>query len=104
MQYDIPAVNKALLYDYPYQMYWYDKTVGVSFTTGFGWSAGYDDELDEYVMTITSPLTVRFAVSSDFDVEGEAYTVDTSVGQSVQTSVNNARCQLWQSVADDLGF
>ena len=90
VQYDIPAVNKALLYDYPYQMYWYDKTVGVSFTTGFGWSAGYDYELDEYVMTITSPLTVRFAVSSDFDVEGEAYTVDTSVGQSVQTSVNNA--------------
>ena len=89
-QYDIPAVNKALLYDYPYQMYWYDKTVGVSFTTGFGWSAGYDYELDEYVMTITSPLTVRFAVSSDFDVEGEAYTVDTSVGKSVQTSVNNA--------------
>ena len=33
VQYDIPAVNKALLYDYPYQMYWYDKTVGVSFTT-----------------------------------------------------------------------
>ena len=90
VQYDIPAVNKALLYDYPYQMYWYDKTVGVSYTTGFGWSAGYDYELGEYYMTITSPLTIRFAVSSDFDVEGEAYTVDTNAGQSVQVSVNNA--------------
>ena len=90
VQYDIPAVNKALLYDYPYQMYWYDKTVGVSFTTGFGWSLDYDNGLGEYYIMITSPLTVRFAVSSDFDVEGEAYTVDTSVGQSVQTSVNNA--------------
>ena len=90
VQYNIPAVNKALLYDYPYQMYWYDKTVGVSYTTGFGWSAGYDSELGEYYMTITSPLTIRFAVSSDFDVEGEAYTVDTNVGQSVQVSVNNA--------------
>ena len=90
VQYNIPEVNKALLYDYPYQMYWYDKTVGVSYTTGFGWSAGYDYELGEYYMTITSPLTIRFAVSSDFDVEGEAYTVDTNVGQSVQVSVNNA--------------
>ena len=90
VQYDIPAVNKALLYDYPYQMYWYDKTVGVSFTTGFGWSLDYDNGLGEYYIMITSPLTVRFAVSSDFDVEGEAYTVDTNAGQSVQVSVNNA--------------
>ena len=90
VQYNIPAVNKALLSDYPYQMYWYDKTVGVIYSTGFGWSAGFDDELGEDVMTITSPLMISFAVSTDFDVEGEEYTVDTNVGQSVQDSVNNA--------------
>ena len=77
VQYNIPAVNKALLSDYPYQMYWYDKTVGVIYSTGFGWSAGFDDELGEDVMTITSPLMISFAVSTDFDVEGEEYTVDT---------------------------
>ena len=90
MQYSIPAVNKALLSDYPFHMYWYDKTSGVSYSYGFPWTAGYDYDLGEYAIVITGPLTIRFFVSIDFDVEGAEFTVDTNVGQSVQVSVNNA--------------
>ena len=88
--YDFSLVNRALLYDLPYDLYWFDKTVGVSRTgvayTSDGtemWIADYD----------TAVITYKYCVSSDYAVNhvSKGYALDTSYGARAVTAGENAR-------------
>ena len=88
--YDFSLVNRALLYDLPYDLYWFDKTVGVSRTgvayTSDGtemWIADYD----------TAVITYKYCVSSDYAVNhaSKGYALDTSYGARAVTAAENAR-------------
>lgn len=78
---DFERVLSALMADYPYEMYWFDKTSYETKYTGFTITARYDTEKNEYVYCILFDSTLSLAVAADF-ADG-LYSVDTSVGQSV---------------------
>ncbi len=84
---DINKVIYVLLADHPYELYWYDKTTGTSFTN-FGIYSDYDYDIDEYVVCPYGTMTLSFSVASAYSAG--TYQVDTAIGQSVQTSVANA--------------
>lgn len=79
----------VLLAEHPYELYWYDKTSGGRTTkTTFGLTAFYDRTRKIYYLSTKSNMYLRFAVAEEY-AAGE-YLVDTSIGQSVQSAVNNA--------------
>ena len=83
--FDLSILIDALLADYPYLLYWYDKTpkttadgyVYRAFTKNGVWYLGYRGNL-----TLNFPVAAEYAAGD--------YTVDASIGQTVQTSVENA--------------
>ncbi len=77
------TVVRALLSDYPYELYWYDKTVGANYKTP-GLSG------NSKKLSYSENITVSFAVAEEYAYESELYVTDTSIGQSVQTAVANA--------------
>jgi len=74
------AAFNALLYDHPYELYWFDKTVGYS----YGYGITYDGEN----LGVGGELTIEFAVAQEY-AAGDCV-VDSSVGQRVQTAASNA--------------
>ena len=83
--FDLSILIDALLADHPYLLYWYDKTpkttadgyVYRAFTKNGVWYLGY-----------RGSLKLNFPVAGEY-ADGD-YTVDASVGQTVQASVENA--------------
>ena len=71
---DMVAVMNALLSDYPYQLYWFNKVKGIP--------PSYDGQL-------ILPFTVEDEYAKDIDKD--PFMVDTKKTRSVQTSVNNAK-------------
>ena len=49
----------------------------------------YDQDIDDYVIYVSGALPLRFTVAQEF--AAGLYEVDTSIGQSVQASVANAK-------------
>ena len=85
--FDLGRVVSALLADYPYHLYWYEKTQNTSMD-GLWISAYYDPSKQDYVIGIDGSIVISFPVAEEYSA-GD-YTVDTSIGQSVQSSVANA--------------
>ena len=85
--YDLSIVIDALLADYPYQLYWYEKTQETT-STGYEVTSLYDDEAGDYVVGITGVFLISFPVAEEYSA-GD-YLVDMFIGQSVQTSVAKA--------------
>ena len=82
-------VIDVLLAEHPYELYWFDKTSsGGTTKTTFGLTAYYDRTRKIYYLGIKSNMYLNFAVAEEYSA-GE-YLVDTSIGQSVQSAVNNA--------------
>ncbi len=83
---DDDAVVSALLADNPYLLYWFDKTEGwqVGFPSLSARSDGYTEEL-----LFVGSITYSFHVSQEY-AGVEAYTVDTSIGDSVVMAAQNA--------------
>ena len=79
------AILGALLADCPYELYWYDKTQGVSKGSGIGatYSGG------EWKCYISGQYTFRFAVASEFSA-GEC-TADTYKTGAATAAVSNAQ-------------
>jgi len=83
--FDLSILIDALLADHPYLLYWYDKTpkttadgyVYRAFTKNGVWYLGYGGS-----------LTLNFPVADEY-AAGD-YTVDASIGQTVQAAVENA--------------
>ena len=77
----------VLLAEHPYELYWYDKTAGTQQLT-FKLSASYDSSLGTYMLSTTGCMYLKFSVAAEYSA-GE-YLVDTSIGRSVQSAVDNA--------------
>ncbi|MDO5476310.1 MAG: Ig-like domain-containing protein [Eubacteriales bacterium] len=83
------TVNKALLADCPYDLYWYDKTFG-SNASGFrisGRSSG-----GVWRLFFTGEYTFQFPVAAEYSDEGieGTYTTDPTTGQAVETARTKA--------------
>ena len=86
------SVNKALLADCPYDLYWYDKTAKSTATT-FGFSAFTSGGVWRLKLSSQYPYTVRMPVSANYSADGSAgtYEVNTQIGASVSQAFFNAR-------------
>ncbi len=85
--YNFELINRALLADCPYELYWYDKTQQVFFG-GKSVSVRYDNEIQDFVIEIIGNETFWYPVASDYSAE--EYTVDTSQVERAQTAARNA--------------
>ena len=88
--YDLGAINSTLLSRCPYEMYWYDKTEGIKTSESYGFSVSGN------TITVSGKITFRFTVSSDYSLNGDPYTYNTTYGQSA----NNAAAKASQIVSD----
>ncbi|MGN0588490.1 MAG: hypothetical protein ACI4KO_03055, partial [Ruminiclostridium sp.] len=70
----LKSVLNALLKDYPYELYWYDKTVGCSVEASFSGSG--------------CTLNLKFTPASAYK-SSAGYTVDTAKTTAAKTAVNN---------------
>ena len=73
----------ALMADMPYEMYWFDKTVGVGGSLGYTGSTGNQ--------TLTA-IQIGFAVSADYSATGAAqtYDLDTAKTGAASAAAENA--------------
>lgn len=83
-QFNFTKIHKALLSDCPYDLYWYDKTIGISYSSAW---YGY------YHGSEIAELEFAFSVSADYSVNGAEYTtyVDTSKTGVASKAANNAK-------------
>lgn len=81
--FDLDELIDALLFDNPYAFYWYDKTIGVRTSIpSVSYSSSY--------ASISGDFSFYFTVASEFAGD-EDYTIDTSIVDSINTSINNAQ-------------
>lgn len=100
---DAQKISSSLLYDLPYEMYWYDKTSGSSYG-GPSISAGTDNE-GQYICIgdyESGSFECKFYVSKDYSASGNAGTFD--VNQSFGTRARTAAANARQVVADNAGL
>ena len=71
---------KYMLYDFPYELYWHDKTKGTSY--------GYYKTTDDSGVTITN-LTMKFHPGTDY-VGNEDFTVDTAKTAAASAAAEKA--------------
>ena len=83
--FDVDSVISALMLDCPYELYWYDKTIG--FVVEFPGEISTDGE----TLEIGGNVTAYLRVSSDYSLNGEAYQCDTTYGQSAKAAAAAAR-------------
>ena len=83
--FDLSVLIDALLADHPYLLYWYDKTPK---TTADGYRFRAYRENGVWYLGYRGSLVLNFPVAEEY-AAGD-YTVDASIGQTVQTSVENA--------------
>lgn len=95
--FDLDAVIDALLADMPYELYWYNKTAGVSASTNYSYS--YTDTSASIDNLNNIVVTISFAVAREYggnystdkaDSYDEAYTITTPTAARVTAAVNNA--------------
>ena len=84
--FNLSLLIDALLADHPYLLYWYDKTPK---TTADGYKYRAYKENGVWHLGYKGGLTLNFPVADEY-AAGD-YTVDASIGQAVQTSVENAQ-------------
>lgn len=89
--YDLSLINTCLLMDCPYELYWYDKTDGISLSPGYNFS--YDPSTNVITkVVLQSGPTFQFSVASEYrSAAGSQYQTDTSTARAVQTAVDKAR-------------
>ena len=83
---DLRSVLTALLFDCPYDLYWYDKVTGCR-TSGPGIRA--ENNGREWTIGLSSGLTIMMAVADGYST-GTQYTVDTSRAERVGHAVDKA--------------
>ena len=83
------GVVTALLQDCPYELYWYQKTTPGGFSYGF--TSGASVSADHTQVILSGDYFIQFTVAEEYRSNGDAYTMDTTLGQEVQSAVNNAK-------------
>lgn len=80
-EYNLHSIINYLLMDFPYELYWYNKTAG----TKLPYSMGYQYEDNKYHID----LTYQFAVAKGY--QGSAYQIDTTKAKSAATAAATAK-------------
>ena len=80
---DVSIVHDALLADFPYDLYWYDKTNGYRTNVSYSY---YDDAV---IFPEGSCLTVRFSVAQEY--ASSTYTINDSLPAAIQTAAQNVK-------------
>ena len=83
---DTSLLLKYLLYSHPYEMYWFDKTVGMKCGGPSFLAVGSGGE---YALDMSGSISFTFAVAPAYSA-GE-YTVDTSQASRAQAAVETAQ-------------
>ena len=74
---DLSKVHTKLLYDLAYELYWYDKTEGIT------WEYSYESDTESVTVT---KIEFSFVVSSDYSETGKKNTTATSPEKIAQAS------------------
>lgn len=94
MQQNAPDLNRVsgyLIADCPLEMYWFDKTSGIS-VFGPQMGASTEDGIN-WLLSIKSGITYQFRVAEEYRdaaSENPEYTVDASLPQTVQAAAGRA--------------
>ena len=85
-------INRSLLADCPYDLYWYDKTIG-SPSTGFGYQTDYVDGECVLMFSPDYDYTFSFPVEAEYSASGQedTYEVNPDIGSAVQTAYDTAQ-------------
>lgn len=86
---NVPKILDALREDYPYELYWYDKTQNMS----YGTNDSFSGSLTAGSVVDLTTLTFKFPVASayqDTNATDPAYTVSTSGVTAAKTAKANA--------------
>ena len=86
---NILRLNKALLADCPYDLYWYNKTNTVSLKGGLSYSLGFSYYTDGSRLIFKGPITLKFYVAPYY-AGTETFTVNTEIGTAVSTAKDTA--------------
>lgn len=78
----IDPVISYLLMDCPYELYWFDKTIGYQF--------GYDFSYQGGIYSI-SRLSFRFVVAAEYRAAGGMFKVDAAKASGVKAAADNAK-------------
>ncbi len=82
----IRSVLTALLLDCPYEMYWYDKTIGIKYQ----FDTGLITVNNQTAVKVKGSFVIRYTVASEYQ-NGGVYTMNTALGQQVQSAVSTAK-------------
>ncbi len=85
--YDTSLLN-ALLWDHPYELYWFDKTTGMSGSYP-SVSGSYTKSHTNDTIFFNSSMVVRFAVAPEFSAG--SFTFNASTAQTAQKAAQTAR-------------
>jgi len=103
LDYSADAVFNALLVDFPYDLYWFDKTIGYSFSY----------PVQVYQNRVTGELSLRieknisysftFTVARAYrQTANDNLTVSAALAQGTQTAVQNAKAIVAKAESEDL--
>ena len=90
----VTEVVDALLADCPYELYWYDKTVGYGYRLNFG-DSSYSSETNTLCLVVK--LEINFAIAQEFAQDEE------NVNNSASTAANAAVARAQSIVRDYAG-
>ena len=93
---DVDRVTQSLLFDCPYDLYWFDKTAGYSYSTGYitgRFGAERKDDTIGFAVAEDDCATYSLCVSAGYSVSGAAgtFAFDTSYGTRAAAAAANAR-------------
>ncbi|MBQ6478070.1 MAG: BspA family leucine-rich repeat surface protein [Erysipelotrichaceae bacterium] len=88
LSYDTGLILSALLFDYPYELYWFDKTAGVSIAPESDSLSVNTTDLNDLI--IETPFIATFHVAREYQ-NGEDLKVDTNIGSTIHNAIDNAR-------------
>lgn len=81
-------VVKTLQADYPYEMYWYDKTSGFTYVFATSRSIYVDPQGNQHYVLKSCQFTFRLSVAREFADKTKTYTYNTTVnGETVTKTV-----------------
>ena len=84
---DFKRTVKALTADLPYDLFWFDKTIGYTYSS---FSVGAKTVYGEYVLYFAGNATVKFSVAEAYRYGNEQYQTDTDIIGSINYAIENA--------------
>ena len=98
--FELTKVNQSLLNDCPYDLYWYDKTVGANARTSYSIGVKPASDSGDYVITVSNIHSeIKYAVSSSYSATHTigTYDVDTNTTSQAKKAVENAKSVVAQT-------